>query len=161
MTRVVAFLTSMAVAGLVGLLGSQNPDAELHGKFTSDIKPVLYVADVEVSAEFFRVSLGFGFDGFASRGDGSPYYAEMVAGERKFGLHEPTSNGQETRVGQARLYFRVLNLAAHRQRVALSGGEPGEIIETDWMDMFIVRDPDGNEIVFAVTDPERHSIDPW
>jgi hypothetical protein len=25
------------------------------------------------------------------------------------------------------------------------------------MDMFIARDPDGNEIVFASTDPERHS----
>ena len=28
-------------------------------------------------------------------------------------------------------------------------------------DFFIVRDPDGHEIVFAVTEAERHSIDPW
>ena len=105
--------------------------------------------------------MGFGFEGFANRSDGTPYYAEMVAGDRKFGLHEPTVEGQEARVGHARLYFRVLDLNAHHQRVSARGLNPGEIIETGWMDMFIVEDPDGNEIVFAVTDAERHAIDPW
>jgi hypothetical protein len=38
---------------------------------------------------------------------------------------------------------------------------PGAVVETGWMDYFIVRDPDGHEIVFAVTDPERHPKDPW
>jgi hypothetical protein len=29
------------------------------------------------------------------------------------------------------------------------------------MDMFISRDLDGHEIVFALTDPSKHPIDPW
>jgi len=128
--------------------------------FTGEIKPVLYVRDVEKSAPFYRDVLGFDFQGFANL-DGKPYYAEMVAAGVKFGLHEPTSPGQQTKVGQQRLYFRVKDLTAHRSRVQAWGGEPGEIKATAWMDMFIVTDPDGNEIVFAVTDPGRHASNPW
>ena len=86
---------------------------------------------------------------------------EMAAAGVKFGLHEPTSTGQETKIGQERLYFRVEDLQAHRSRVLAWGGVPGDIMVTGWMDMFIVRDPDGNEIVFAVTDPKRHTSNPW
>lgn len=93
--------------------------------------------------------------------EGRRYYAEMLAGGLKFGLHEPTSPSHESRVGEQRIYFRVHDVHAHRERVAAWQGEPGEIIETDWMDMFIVRDPDGHEIVFASTDPAKHSINPW
>jgi predicted enzyme related to lactoylglutathione lyase len=143
-------------AGLPVLGGGRNS----HGVFTGEQKSVLYVADVEKSAEFFEKVLGFGFDGFAER-DGRPYYAEMLAGGTKFGLHEPTSPGQESRIGEQRLYFRIRDLSAHRVRVAARGGEPGAIKKTDWMDMFVVRDPDGHEIVFAFTDAEEHSIDPW
>jgi hypothetical protein len=57
--------------------------------------------------------------------------------------------------------FRVREVIRHRARVAERGGTPGEIIETDWMDMFISRDLDGHEIVFALTDPSKHPIDPW
>ena len=143
--------------GLPLLDGGRNS----HGVFTGELKSVLYVADVEKSAEFFEHVLGFGFKGFAERADGRPYYAEMLAGGTKFALHEPTSPGQESRIGEQRLYFRVRDLTAHRSRVAARGGEPGEIIERDWMDMFFVRDPDGHEIVFALTAPGRHPIDPW
>ena len=137
-----------------------NGGRNAHGVFTGDVKPVLYVADVEQSARFFKDVLGFGFDGFANRADGQPYYAEMTAGTLKFGLHEPTAPGQESRVGQQRLYFRVLDLVAHRTRVSAWGRQPGEIKETGWMDNFTVRDPDGHEIVFALTDPAKHAIDP-
>jgi hypothetical protein len=41
------------------------------------------------------------------------------------------------------------------------GKDPGEIRTTDWTDRLLVRDPEGNEIFFAVTDPERHPIYPW
>jgi predicted enzyme related to lactoylglutathione lyase len=139
---------------------AQKDPREAHGIFTGEIKPVLYVSDVERSAPFYRDVLGFDFLGFANL-NGQPYYAEMAAAGVKFGLHEPTSPRQETMVGKERLYFRVEDLAAHRSRVLAWGGEPGEIKKTAWMDMFIVSDPDSNEIVFAVTDPERHSIDPW
>lgn len=128
--------------------------------FTGEVKAVIYVTDVEARAPFYRDVLGFEFLGFAES-EGEPYYAEMAAGGLKFGLHEPMTAAQKTRVGRLLLYFRVRDLAAQRARVAARGGEPGEIKRTDWMDMFTVRDPDGNEIVFAFTDPARHPIDPW
>jgi predicted enzyme related to lactoylglutathione lyase len=141
--------------------GETKPDEwDAHGAFTGEVKPVVYVRDVEKRAPFYRDVLGFELQGFAEA-DGRPYYAEMLAGGLKFGLHNPMDEAQRARVGRLRLYFRVKDLRLHRSRVAARGGKPGEIKVTDWMDLFIVRDPDGNEIVFAFTDPERHSIDPW
>lgn len=154
LTRLLLFLT------LPLSLAAQDDLRRTHGTFTGDIKAVLYVSDVEASAPFYRDVLGFSFEGFANL-DGQPYYAEMAAGETKFGLHEPTSTGQESKVGRQRLYFRVEDLLTHRSRVLAQGGDPGKIKATGWMDFFIVRDPDGNEIVFAVTDSDRHSINPW
>ena len=84
---------------------------EAHGIFTGEMKSVLYVNDVEESAPFYRDVLGFGFQGFANLDD-KPYYAEMSVAGIKFGLHEPTSAGQEKKVGQQRLYFRVKDLRA-------------------------------------------------
>lgn len=154
-------LTLLTLVMMLGAPGrAQQDPRDVHGKFTGEIKPVLYVSDVEMSAPFYRDVLGFTFEGFANSA-GQPYYAEMAAAGVKFGLHEPTSTGQETKIGQERLYFRVEDLQAHRSRVLAWGVEPGEIMVTGWMDMFIVRDPDGNEIVFAVTDPERHTSNPW
>jgi predicted enzyme related to lactoylglutathione lyase len=142
-------------------LPALGDERHLHGVFTGRLKAVLYVAGVEKSAAFFQDVLGFELDGFADRADGRPYYAEMLAGGTKFGLHEPMSSGQQSRVGEQRLYFRVRDLEAHRLHVAARGGKPGEVKRTECMDMFVVRDPDGHEIVFALTTPERHSIDPW
>jgi predicted enzyme related to lactoylglutathione lyase len=146
--------------GLTALVESQEDPRQAHGKFTGEIKPVFYVTDVEEVVPFYRDVLGFAFEGFSNL-EGQPYYAEMAAAAVKFGLHEPTTNEQVTKVGQQRSYFRVEDLAAHRARVLAWGGDPGDIKQTGWMDMFIVEDPDGNEIVFAVTDSERHSSDPW
>ena len=143
-----------------GELRAQDDARDAHGFFTGEIKAVLHVTDVEASVPFYRDVLGFGFEGFADI-DGHPYYAEMAAGATTFGLHEPTSSRQEDKVGQQRMYVRIRDLQAHRSRVVARGGEPSEVRETSWMDMFVVRDPDGNEIVFAVTDPARHSVDPW
>lgn len=137
-----------------------NNSREAHGVFTGEIKAVFYVVDVEKSTPFYRDVLGFDFQEFANL-DGHPYYAEMLAAGVKFGLHEAVSDGQEPKIGQQRLYFRVEDLSAHRSRVLAWGGKPTEIVKTDWMDMFMVRDPDGNEIIFAVTDLTKHPIDPW
>jgi predicted enzyme related to lactoylglutathione lyase len=154
-------LLSIALLPAVAASGeTQSDPRNAHGIFTGEIKAVIYVTDVEKGAPYYRDVFGFAFDGFANL-DGEPYYAEMVAGEVKFALHEPTSPGQEAKIGQQRLYFRVRNLDDQYMRVAAWAGDPGEIKRRDWMDMFIVRDPDGNEIVFAVTDPERHGINPW
>lgn len=133
---------------------------DVHGGFTGEMKSVLYVTDVVKSVPFYRDVLGFDFQGFAGE-EADPYYAEMSAAGVKFCLHEPMSAGQETNIGRLRLYFRVKDVQAHRSRVLARGGDAGEIMTTDWMDMFLVCDPDGNEIIFALTDPERHSIYPW
>lgn len=138
---------------------AEDPKAS-HGGFTGEVKPVLYVEDVQESAPFFRDVLGFELLSFAGAED-DPYYADLAAGDQKLGLHEPMAPDQESRVGEQRLYFRVQDLGRHRARVAAWGAEPSEVVETAWMDYFIVRDPDGHEIVFAATDPERHAIDPW
>lgn len=129
-------------------------------EFTGEAKAVLYVSDVERSVPFFGDVLGFEFLGF-TEAEGSPYYAEMAAGSFKFGLHNPMNAEQENWVGHQRIYFRVTAVEPHRSLVAERGGSPGELIETDWMDMFIVRDLDGHQIVFAETDASRHTIDPW
>lgn len=138
---------------------AEDPKAS-HGGFTGEVKPVLYVEDVQESAPFFRDVLGFELLSFAGAED-DPYYADLAAGDQKLGLHEPTAPHQESWVGHQRIYFRVEDLGRHRARVAAWDGEPSEVVETAWMDYFIVRDPDGHEIVFAATDPERHAIDPW
>jgi len=158
-------LLMVRVRGCNSPAGAQSVERsnarDAHGGFTGEVKPLFYVTDVEESAPFFRDVLGFGFKGFTTLSDGKPYYAEMTAGSLRFGLHESITPEQESRVGKQRLYLRVKDLAAHWTRVAAWGGEPSEIKDTDWMDMFVVRDPDGNEIVFASTDPAKHSIDPW
>jgi predicted enzyme related to lactoylglutathione lyase len=146
-----------AIAG-VGGGGSEGGDRALQGIFTGEIKPVIHVRDVEKSVPFCRGALGFGLQGYANL-NGQPYYAEMLCSGVKFGLHEPVGEGHEEKVGRQRLYFRVKNLAAHRARVAARGGNPGEIRTTARMDM--LTGLDGNEIVLATTDPERHTSNPW
>jgi predicted enzyme related to lactoylglutathione lyase len=162
MIRRAAILLVVPLAFLVLVArGESEKDARsAHGRFTGEIKPVIYVSDVEKSAPFYRDALGFDFQGYANR-NGEPYYAEMICAGVKFGLHEPVSEGQGAKVGKQQLYFRVEDLPAHRERVAAWNGEPGEIRATAWMDMFTVQDLDGNEIVFAVTDANRHTSNPW
>lgn len=148
------------VAGGSGLFaGSMVPEEETT-QFTGEVKPVLYVSDVEESAPFFRDVLGFEFLGYANS-NGSPYYADMAAGSLKFGLHNALNEEHERWVGHQRIYFRVHDVRAHRSDLVSQGIVPGELLERDWMDMFIVRDPDGHQIVFAETDSTRHSTDPW
>ncbi|MGH7288162.1 MAG: VOC family protein [Myxococcota bacterium] len=130
------------------------------GEFLGQVKPVLYVSDVKASAGFFRDALGFAFLSWADTEE-TPYYAEMAAGSQKFGLHTPRDTAERARVGQQRLYFRVRDVEAHRERVLACKGRPGPIERTAWMTMFAVTDPDGHEIVFAETDPAVHTVDPW
>ncbi len=154
----VSTLFSLVVGGFVPA-GVANGD-DTHGQFTGNIKPIIYVSDVEKSAPFYRDVLGFELDGFAGD-EADPYYAEMLAGPTKFGLHEPTMSGDEPRIGQQRLYFRVRDLEAHHRYVEAHGVEVKEIFERSWMDYFLVKDLDGNTVVFAVTDSERHTSEPW
>lgn len=157
--RFASRLLVVALTLVPGVAASED-DGSLHGGFTGEVKPVIYVRDVERSAPFYRDVLGFALDGFAGEAE-DPYYAEMLAGPLRFGLHEPTMAGDEERIGRTRLYFRVRSLEAHRRRIEARGVEAGEIEQRSWMDYFVVRDPDGNAIVFAWTDPAKHTSDPW
>ena len=163
-SSILALTLALLPAGCATPLEDPEPNAttprELHGDFTGEIKPVLYVRDVRVSAEFFRDALGFELLGFAGA-EAAPYYADLGVAGRKFGIHAPTADTDERKVGRQKLYFRVRDAAAHRRRVLAWNVPAGELRETDWMTMFTVVDPDGHEIVFAENDPERHTIDPW
>ena len=130
------------------------------GEFLGQVKPVLYVNDVKASTGFFRDVLGFAFVSWADNEE-SPYYAEMAAGDQKFGLHAPRDTAERARVGRQRIYFRVRDVEAHHKRVLACKGRPGPVERTAWMTMFAVTDPDGHEIVFAETDPAIHTVDPW
>ena len=155
--RISAFF-GLVISGFM-LAGEANGD-DPHGHFTGNVKAIIYVSNVEKSASFYRDVLGFELDGFA--GDqADPYYAEMLAGPTKFGLHEPTMFGDELRIGQQRLYFRVQDLNAHRRYVETHGIEVKEIFQRSWMDYFLIKDLYGNIVVFAVTDSERHTSEPW
>jgi catechol 2,3-dioxygenase-like lactoylglutathione lyase family enzyme len=136
-------MCSLVATGFV-LSGEANGD-QPYGQFTGNIKPIIYVTDVEKSAPFYRDVLGFVLDGFAGE-EADPYYAEMLAGPTKFGLHEPTMSGDDLRVGQQRLYFRVHDLIVHRRYVESRGVEIKEIFHRSWMDYFVVQDIDGNII---------------
>ncbi len=154
----VTAMCSLLVSGFM-LAGAAIGD-DPYGQFTGNIKPIIYVSDVENIAPFYRDVLGFELDGFAGD-EADPYYAEMLAGPTKFGLHEPTMSGDEIRIGQQRLYFRVHDLNAHRRYVETHGVEVKEVFQRSWMDYFLVKDLDGNIVVFAVTDSERHTSEPW
>ena len=140
-------------------------------EFTGEVKPVLYVADVRRSVDFYRGCLGFEFLFFYDFDNRRsvvtweqpypPRYAEMAAAGQKFGLHLPGCDASRSRVGRQRLYFRVRNLAAQHGRVSATGIDVGAIVHTAWMDMFDVKDADGHEIVFASTDSSLHTLDPW
>ncbi len=147
-------LAALAAAGVAAAPAAAGGEAarDAHGGFTGDLKPVLWVGDVEGSAPFYRDTLGFELVGFAGKAD-DPYYAELAAAGRTLGLHEPTTPAERERVGRQRLYVRVRDLEIHRARVAARGGSPGPVVTTGYMDFFVVRDPDGNEIAFGVTDP--------
>lgn len=142
----------------------------LHGAFTGDIIFPIYVSDVEKSARFYREVLGFNWLGFYDydrnvyvkdwRDPSPPIYAGFEVEGRKFGLHKPVLERQQSYVGCGRYYFRVRSLDDHYKRVQAWNHQPGRIIETHLLKMFSVEDPDGAQIYFAVT-REGANLDPW
>lgn len=152
-------------------VGRRDAAGEQHGQFTGEVKLVFYVKDVLKSVEFYRGALGFTFHSYHDYDTGKsvtewnkstpPIYAEMSAGDQKFGLHLPRSAADERCLGRGKIYFRVKDVDAHHNRIKAWGVEPGRIHDTAWMRMFSVTDPDGLRIYFATTDESVHTIDPW
>jgi len=118
-------------------------------------------------AEFYRDALGFQLLHFHDYVANHPVprwdreepaiYAEMAAGDQRFGLHLPQSDVDRRRVGGLRIYFRVRDLDGHRRRVMAHGIDASEVVETAWMKWFSVHDADSNEIVFGSTDRSIHT----
>lgn len=139
--------------------------------FSGEIKPVIYVRDVLKSQKFYTNVLGFGFESFHDYKTGEslvewtadypPIYAEIFVDEQKMGLHLPQNEKDEARIGGVKLYVRVGDVNLAFEKISAQYDDIGAIRETDWMDFFVIADPDGNEIILAETDPERHSINPW
>lgn len=77
--RISALILAVLSIIVVTSASAQDETARnARGTFTGEIKPVLYVSDVETSGPFYRDVLGFEFFGYAKLKD-EPYYAEMAA----------------------------------------------------------------------------------
>ena len=157
-----------------GSLSAQTPEREDRQSaiiFSGEIKPVIYVKDVLASQKFYTNVLGFGFESFHDYKTGEslaewtaqypPIYAEIFINEQKLGLHLPQNEKDEARIGGVKLYVRVEDVRLAFEKISAQYNNVSEIKETDWMDFFAITDPDGNEIILAETNPERHSIYPW
>jgi len=72
-SRTLPRLPSLLASALLAAAGpARADDRAAHGGFTGEVKPVLYVADVEESAPFFRDVLGFELLSYAGEED-DPY----------------------------------------------------------------------------------------
>ena len=148
----------------------QAESAPSSGAFTGDLIFPVYVRDVQVSAEFYRDVLGFEFLGYYDYDTNSyaqtwqdtlpPKYAGFVAGDQKFGLHEPTNELQKQCIGYGRYYFRVHDLDAEYARISAHGVRMSQIHSLALLRRFYVPDPDGLMVFFAET-AEGAPLDPW
>jgi uncharacterized glyoxalase superfamily protein PhnB len=115
--------------------------------------PVLFVTNVTVSAEFYRRTLGFAIDflhgeppfyGAVSR-DGASLHLKFV--------HAPVlAVGAEDREGLIAAFIEVQNIKALYAEYVAAGATLNQKLKTQaWGGRdFIVRDPDGNGVCFAV-----------
>ena len=113
--------------------------------------PVVYVADVRASADFYRASLGFSIDflhgappfyGSVSR-DGACLHLKFV--------HEPVINpGPQDRNALIMAFVEVDNIKALFAEYVAAGVTFGQRLQKEpWGGHdFVVRDPDGNMICF-------------
>lgn len=115
-------------------------------------KPVLFVADVDVSAKFYKDCLGFGIDflhghppfyGSVSR-DGATLHLKFV--------HEPVfAAGAAQREGLIMAFIDAPNVKRLYSEYQAAGAEiVQKLTKEAWGGTdFIVRDPDGNAIAFV------------
>jgi catechol 2,3-dioxygenase-like lactoylglutathione lyase family enzyme len=114
--------------------------------------PVIFVADVARSAEFFRDTLGFSIDFLHGE---PPFYGSVsrdgACVHLKF-VHEPVLTvGAEDRDGFIVAFIQVENVKAlYAEYLAAGAIVDQKLKKQAWGGRdFIVRDPDGNGICFA------------
>ena len=114
--------------------------------------PVLWVANVETSAGFFRTTLGFSVDFLHGE---PPFYGSVSRDgaclHLKF-VHEPVlAVGAQDRDGFISAFIEVENVKAlYAEYVAAGATFDQKLKKQAWGGRdFVVRDPDGNRICFA------------
>ena len=113
--------------------------------------PVIFVGNVQASAEFFRDTLGFSIDFL----HGHPAFYGSVSRDSacvhlKF-VHEPVlAVGAQDRDGFITAFIEVENVEAlYAEYVAAGATFDQELKNQPWGRDFIVRDADGNGICFV------------
>lgn len=103
------------------------------------------MADVPRAEAFYRDVLGFETPGSGIAVSG-PARIELVVGPTAY-----DSRGAPRPRGAAVLFFLTTDVVAMREAVAARGGDPTEVEKVNWikMNVFQVRDPDGNTLWFA------------
>ena len=114
--------------------------------------PVIFVANVQASAEFFRDTLGFSIDFLHGR---PPFYGavfrEGACVHLKF-VHEPVFDiGTHDRDGLIMAFIEVENVKAlYAEYVAAGATFEQKLKKEAWGGRdFVVRDPDGNGLCFV------------
>ena len=114
--------------------------------------PVIFVANVEASAEFFRNTLGFSIDFLHGE---PPFYGSVsrdgACVHLKF-VHEPVlAVGAQDREGLIAAFIEVENVKALYAEYVTTGAMFDQKLKKQaWGGRdFIVRDPDGNGICFV------------
>lgn len=114
--------------------------------------PVIFVANVETSAEFFRNTLGFSIDFLHGE---PPFYGSVsrdgACVHLKF-VHEPVlAVGAQDQDGFITAFIQVEDVAALYAEYVTAGAMFDQKLQNQaWGGRdFIVRDPDGNGLCFA------------
>lgn len=123
-----------------------------------DLGVMLYVSDLKRTAEFFRDTLGFGFEGYWDDASQTvhedwqavdkPGYASVTIGDDEVGLHpDPDFEPGRTRI---KLSVTVEDVDALYERVRSQGVEATEPQDYPWgARMFTVTAPDGHALDFV------------
>jgi catechol 2,3-dioxygenase-like lactoylglutathione lyase family enzyme len=150
-------------AGLKAAVGNQSTPARrvsLTPRLTRAV-PIIFVANVQASAEFFRDTLGFSIDFLHGQ---PPFYGAVSRGgacvHLKF-VHEPVlAIGIQDREGLIMAFIEVENVKALYTGY-MEAGVPLEqnLRKEAWGGRdFIVRDLDGNRICFVGVDQPRSIV---
>ena len=116
--------------------------------------PVIFVADVKASADFFNKTLGFSTDFLHGE---PPFYGSVSRDDATIHLkfvHEPVlAVGAEDRDGFINAFIEVENVKAlYDEYVAAAATFDQELKAEAWGRDFIVRDLDANGICFVGRD---------
>jgi len=140
-------------SGLSTMTKQGQPHAQVAGPVFKAAMPVLFVSNVQTSAEFFRDKLGFAIDFLHGN---PPFYGSVSRGAARLHLrfvHEPVfaSGVREREDALLSAFVDVDNLQDLFAEYKAAGVDFAQAFRKEaWgLSAFIVLDPDGNWICFA------------